>query len=79
MPSIPSHLKLALASVKCFSDDGTLDLQELNYLLGIALADNVIDDEEKRVLSSIFGKVNRDDVRPIVWDRIVEIRKKYQL
>ena len=37
MSSINSHLKIALESIKCFTDDGTLDLGELNYLLELWL------------------------------------------
>jgi hypothetical protein len=56
-------LSIALASIRCFTDDGTLDTNELNYLLGIAKADGNIDADEKRVLSSIMSKaMNRVDV-----------------
>ena len=51
-----------MASIRCFTDDGTLDTNELNYLLGIAKADGNIDDDEKRVLASIISKaINRVD------------------
>lgn len=76
---LDSHLKIALASIQCFTDDGTLDLEEVNYLLGIAMADNVIDDDEKGVLASIFDKVSPSEVKPIVWERITEVRKKYSI
>ncbi len=79
MAELESHLKIALDSIKCFTDDGTLDLGEVNYLLGLAMADNVIDDNEKRVLGNIFDKVTKNDVSEKVWERIVEIRKKHQL
>ncbi len=79
MGELKSHLNIALASIKCFTDDGTLDLGEINYLLGLAMADNVIDDEEKRVLGNIFDKVTKDQVSDVVWDRIAEIRQKYQI
>lgn len=74
-----SHLKIALASIQCFTDDGTLDIGEVNYLLGIAMADNVIDDEEKAVLAKIFDKVSKSEVSPKVWDRITEVRGKYSI
>ena len=56
MSELRSHLNIALASIKCFTDDGSLDTNELNYLLGIAKADGNIDEDEKRVLSSIMSK-----------------------
>lgn len=69
-----SHTEIAIASIKCFTDDGTLDLKELNYLLGLALRDKVIDDEEKRVLGNIFSKITESDVDAQVWARIVEVK-----
>lgn len=74
-----SHLKIALASIHCFTDDGTLDIGEVNYLLGLAMADNVIDDEEKDVLATIFNKVSQSEVTPTVWARISEIRAKHSI
>lgn len=74
-----SHMDIALASIKCFTDDGTLDLGEVNFLLGLALRDNVVDEDEKRVLSNIFSKIQKNDVEPHVWNRISEIKKKYEI
>ncbi len=72
-----SHLDIAIASIKCFTDDGALDMGELNYLIGLAMRDNVIDDEEKRVLSNIFSKVSRSEVGEKVWARIREIKQAH--
>jgi hypothetical protein len=36
-----------------------------------------VDESEKRVLRNILGKVDSSDVKPHVWQRIVEIRRKY--
>lgn len=52
-----SHTEVAISSIQCFADDGTPDLGELNFLLGLALRDEVVDDEEKRVLNNIFRKL----------------------
>jgi hypothetical protein len=72
-----SHLEIAIASINCFTDDGTLDLGELNFLLGLAMRDGVVDENEKRVLGSIFSKVTSSDVSGVVWDRIQAIKKEY--
>lgn len=71
------HLEIASACVGCFTDDGTLDLGELDFLLGIALRDGVIDDDEKRVLGNIFRQVSRSDVSQQVWDRITEVKARH--
>ncbi|MCK8061091.1 MULTISPECIES: hypothetical protein [unclassified Fusibacter] len=74
-----SHLEIAIASINCFTDDGTLDMGELNFLLGLALRDQIMDDEEKRVLGNIFNQVSRNDVSSVVWDRILAIKKEYDI
>ncbi len=79
MSAMKSHLEIAIASIKCFTDDGTLDEGELNFLLGLALRDDKIDEEEKRVLSNIFSKVTENNVKQAVWERIQEAKKKYQI
>jgi hypothetical protein len=77
MCAMPSHLDIALQSIKCFTDDGTLDLGELNFLLGLALRDNVVDEDEKRVLGNIFSRLRESEVAPIVWERIQQAKTKY--
>lgn len=77
MSELRSHLKIALESIKCFTDDGTLDVGEINYLMGLAMADGVIDANEKRVLGDIFSRVNRDNLSEASWQRLVEVRKKH--
>jgi len=72
-----SHLEIAIASIKCFTDDGTLDIGELNYLMGLAMRDGIVDEDEKRVLGSIFGKVEEKDVTNVVWERINQIKKQH--
>ena len=72
-----SHTEIAFASIRCFSDDGTLDVNELNFLLGLALRDNVVDEDEKRVLNNIFSKVSEHEVTAEVWQRIATIRQEH--
>lgn len=73
-----SHHEIALNSIRCFTDDGTLDLEEVNFLLGLALRDNHIDDDEKRVLADIFSRITKDTVSDKTWDRIESVRIKYK-
>lgn len=71
------YIELTFSSIKVFSDDGTLDLAELNYLLGVALRDGEIDEDEKRVLKNIFSQVSEKDVSEKVWQRMETLRKAY--
>jgi len=68
---------LAEASVNCFNDDGKLDIAELNFLMGLALKDGVLDDEERKVLADVFKLVEETDVSSRTWDRIRGIKKLY--
>ena len=72
-----SHVELAYSSIPVFADDGTVDMGELNFLLGLALKDNQIDDDEKRVLAGIFDKIPADNVDPRVAAKIAAVRKRY--
>lgn len=74
-----SHHEIALASIHCFTDDGTLDLNELNFLLGLAMRDGIMDNDEKRVLGNIFSKVTQSDVSHQVWDRIQTIKNTHSI
>lgn len=62
-----------------FADDGTIDLAELNFILGLALRDGKIDDDEKTVLRHVFARVSEENVTPATWQRIKEIRTEYQI
>lgn len=74
-----SYIEIAYSSIKCFAHDGSLDTGELNYLLGLAMRDGVIDVDEKRVLKNILSKVNQADVASWVWDRIQEVKHRHGL
>jgi hypothetical protein len=77
MANSRSYLDIALASIEVFTDDGKLDLEELNFLLGLALRDNVVDDDEKRVLANVFRRAEQGELRPAVRTRIAEVRAKH--
>ncbi len=78
-PPLQPHLQLALASIAVFTDDGRLDLAELDSLLTLASKDGVVDDEEKRVLANILTRAERDGVAPDVQARIDAVRKAHAL
>lgn len=72
-----NHIELAYSSIRVFADDGTIDAEELSFLMGITLKDGEIDDNEKRVLNDIFSQVSEDQVSAKVWERMHAIRVKY--
>jgi len=68
---------LRYCAERVFDDDGTLDMAELNLLLGLVLRDRVMDDDERKLLAEVFGRVTADDVEPRVWHRICQLRSRY--
>ena len=77
MSSTNDNIELAYASLAVIADDGTIDKQELSFLLGLALRDGVISDEERAILRNTFDRVHEDIVTPQVWRRISAVREKY--
>ena len=74
-----NYFKIGYSSIKVFGDDGTLDMEELNFLLGLALKDDNIDENEKEALKAIFSKITKNDVNKKVWERILAICDKYSI
>jgi hypothetical protein len=68
------YLEMAYRSIECFSNDGTLDPNELKRILDIALKDGVVDDNEKRVLRNIIGKLKPHEFTAEMQDMITRLR-----
>lgn len=76
---LPPHLNLALASIPVFTDDGRMDLAELDRLLSLAEQDGTLDDDERRVLANILRRAEGDGPDADVMQRIAEVRAKHAL
>jgi hypothetical protein len=72
-----SYIEIALSSIKIFGNDGTIDLAELNFMLGLALRDQMIDEDEKAVLSSIFAKAAKGKLSAKVSERIAQVKAQH--
>lgn len=79
MSESTSHLDIALESIRCFTDDGTLDAREVNSLMSLALRDGKVDEDEKRVLRNIFSKVTQGEVSVDTWKIMQEVKQKYSI
>jgi hypothetical protein len=80
MSKLKSHLQIAINSINYFVNDEKLDENEINYLLGLAMADNVIDNDEKRVLNSILTKaIACKGISPSTVSHISQVKEKYSL
>lgn len=74
-----SRIEIAYSSIRVFSNDGALDLGELNVLLELALRDAVVDEEEKRVLGKIFAQAEMGSLAPPVKERIAAARRQHAI
>jgi len=74
-----SYIEIAFESVKVFSNDGELDESELAFLLGLALRDKVVDEDERRVLGKIFAQAESGNVNSIMRKRIAQARKLHDI
>ena len=79
MPQAKSHIEIAFQSIPVFSDDGQLDLGEINFLLGLALRDGAVDEDEKRVLAMIFAQAEKSALPEAVQARIDEVRARHDI
>lgn len=71
------YLEMTFHSINCFANDGTLDVEELNQIVNIALKDGVVDDNEKRVLSNIIGRLNETELDGELLAKVDEVKKAY--
>lgn len=73
------YLEISFRSIRCFSDDGKLDVNELNQLVDIALRDGAVDDEERRVLAKIISLLKEDELTTEMRGRIATLRSQYAI
>ena len=69
------YLELTFRSINCFANDGRLDATELGELMAIALRDGVIDDNEKRVLANIVGRLSENELDTEMTNKVAEVKK----
>ncbi len=80
MTNSDSFVEMALSSIRCFNNDGELDMGELNYLIGLAMRDGEIDDDEKHVLSDVFARaLALPELDPRVQKRIEHLKVRYEI
>ena len=63
--------------LKVFADDEIIDAAELAMLQKLALADGVVDAQERMVLAQVFARVEGTDLDPAVRDEIARFRAEH--
>lgn len=74
-----SHIEITIESMKVFLDDGKLDIAELNFLLGIALRDGGINEDEARVLKNIIRRAEMSPLDSSTKAHIEQVKSEYGL
>lgn len=70
------HLHMSVFSIQCFSDDGKLDAGELRKVLAMAERDGSVNEEEKRVLGNIIGRIRPQELDHDLSEQIAAINAK---
>ncbi len=73
------YLEMTFRSIECFADDGRLDADELMNIANIALRDGVVDDNEKRVLKNIIGRLKTDELDSELQEKIAGLTELFDL
>lgn len=79
-PAPKSYIEIAWNAIKVFTNDGTVDESELNFLLGLAMRDKIVDADEKRVLAGIFDRAEASSrLSATVRERIRQAREQHDI
>ena len=68
---------LQYSFMKVFADDEMIDAGELAVLEKLALADGVVDAQEREVLARIFDRVDPKSLDPKVREEIASFRAEH--
>ena len=71
------HDILQYSFLKVFADDELIDAEEMAMLRKLALADGVVDAQERMVLAEVFARVEGTDLDPAVREEIARFRAEY--
>jgi hypothetical protein len=67
---------MGYAYLVVFANDDTISADELQMLEKIALEDYVIDEDERRILRTIFSRVTKEQLADAVWNEISKFREE---
>lgn len=61
---------MTFRSINCFADDGVIEASELKEIFDIALRDEMIDQNEIRILRNIISKIKPDEIDASMKDQL---------
>ena len=75
--SSSSNAIMQYSFLRVFANDDTIDDGELGMLMRLALRDGVVDEDERKALSTIFSRVSAQSVSPEVWESICRFKDQH--
>jgi len=73
------YIQIAFSIQKMLESEGLLDQMELDALVNMALADGVVDEDERRILKLVFRQLKEKDVAAGVWQKIEQLKTQFEL
>jgi tellurite resistance protein len=61
------------------ADDGIIDDGELAYIKSLAMADGMLDEQEKRTLKRVFSLVDESKLTPEAQKELQEFRSRHKV
>lgn len=74
-----AHIDMSLLSIQCFMDDGKLNAHELDKMVALAEADDVVTNEEIEVLKSVIRRIKPEEVDAAMRERLEALSAKFAL
>ena len=70
---------LSYSFLVVFKDKGIIDEHEFNWIKRLALADEVVDEDERNVLKVIFDRLDTDELSIKLKNEINTFRRQYDI
>jgi hypothetical protein len=66
-------------AVTAFSDDGKLNVDELDHILEAGLRDGKLDAGERAVIKKVITSLTASDFTPELWARVEQVVARFDL
>ena len=71
--------KMKRCAFDAFTNDGRMDVSELQAIVEIGCADGEFDEQERAVLINVISSLTRADMSDAMWAKVDELIQKFSL